>query len=89
MAKGVAGVRRLSRLNRGLHLLLTALPQAHTGYKVIAKMAHLWGHQVLTALFLVIGGWYLTDILTARLPEAQALAAIHGDRTRIMLGFRV
>ena len=89
MAKGVAGVRRLSRLNRGLHLLLTALPQANTGYKMIAKIAHLWGHQVLTALFLVIGGWYLRDMLTARPLEAQTLAGTHGDRTRIMLGFRV
>jgi hypothetical protein len=89
VAKGVAGVLGLSRLNRGLHLLLTALPQTNTGYKMIAKIAHLCGHQVLTALFLVIGGWYLRDILAARLLEAQTLAGIHGDRTRIMLGFRV
>jgi hypothetical protein len=56
---------------------------------MISKRAHLWGHQVLTALLLVIGGWYLRDILTARLLAAQTLVGIHGDRTRVMLGFRV
>ena len=56
---------------------------------MIAKIAHLCGHLMLTALFLVIGGWYPRDILAARLLEAQTLAGIHGDRTRIMLGFRV
>jgi hypothetical protein len=56
---------------------------------MISKIAPLRGHQVLTALLLVIGGWSLRDILTARLLEAQTLVGIHGDRTRIMLGFRV
>jgi hypothetical protein len=87
--EGVADARTLSRLNRGLYLLLTAMLRANTGYKMISKIAHLWRHQVLAALFLVIGGWYLRDIPTARLLEAQTLVGIHGDRTRIMLGFRV
>jgi hypothetical protein len=56
---------------------------------MISKIAPLWGHQVLTALLLIIGGWYLRDILTARLLEAQTLVGMHGDRARIMLGFRV
>jgi hypothetical protein len=89
VAKGVADVRRLSRINRGLDLLLTASLEPNTEYKMRSKIAHLWGHQVLTALLLVIGGWYLRDILTARLLEAQTLVGIHSDRTRIMLGFRV
>jgi hypothetical protein len=55
----------------------------------MVNMAHLCRHQVLAALLLVVGGWCLRNLCTARPVEAQTLAGIHGDRSRLMLGFRV
>jgi hypothetical protein len=58
-------------------------------YEMTLNMAHLRRNRVLAALLLVVAGWYLRDLFTARPAEPQTLAGIHGDRSRIMLGFRV
>ena len=87
--EGAADVRRLSPTKRGLHLLLVVPLDPNTEYEMTLNMAHLRRHWVLAALLLVVGGWYLRDLFAARPVEAQTLAGIHGDRSRIMLGFRV
>jgi hypothetical protein len=56
---------------------------------MISKIAHFRWHGVLTGLLLVIGGWCLMGMLAARPAEAQTFTGVHGDRTRIMLAFRV
>jgi hypothetical protein len=54
----------------------------------MVPITHLPWHRVLAPLLLLIGGWYLRDILNAPSVEAQTLAGIQSDRSRIMLGFR-
>jgi hypothetical protein len=47
------------------------------------------GYSVSMSMLLALGGWCLWGILAAWPAEGQTFSGVQGDRTRIMLGFKV